>query len=192
MPLLPPEPNSFPEDLFSSPTPIAGDWWVLHTKPRCEKSLARELSRLQIAHFLPTYMTRKRQNGRMQTSYLPLFTGYLFLKATSESRQKAFETNYVANSILVHDQARLQLDLERVHRLMTSDVPLGPEAKLIPGTPVSIIHGPLAGLVGKIIQRGNKLNFFIEVEMLKQGVSVEIESWMIEPNADAIASQARK
>ena len=170
--------------------PIAGEWYVLHTKPRCEKSLARELFRQQIAHFLPTYTTRKRQNGRMQTAYLPLFTSYLFLKGTTQGRQKAFETNYVANAIPVHDQRRLQLDLERVHRLMSSDVPLGPEAKLIPGTPVSIIHGPLAGLEGKVIQRGNKLTFFIEVEMLGQGVSVEIENWMIEANA--AASQARK
>ena len=38
-----------------------------------------------------------------------------------------------------------------------------------------------AGLEGKILHRGKKLHFFIEVQLLQQGVSVEIESWMFQP-----------
>jgi len=34
-------------------------------------------------------------------------------------------------------------------------------------------------LEGKIIQRGKQMRFFVEVQLLQRGVSVEIEGWMI-------------
>ena len=42
----------FPEDLFSA---VRTDrtWWVLHTKPRTEKALARDLRHAGVPHFLP-------------------------------------------------------------------------------------------------------------------------------------------
>jgi hypothetical protein len=46
---------------------------------------------------------------------------------------------------------------------------------------VVVIQGPLAGMNGKIIRRGKHSVFFIEVRFLHQGVSVELEGWMIEP-----------
>ena len=45
MPLLPLEPMTFPDDLFANGASFvkeASGWWVLHTKPRTEKSLARK------------------------------------------------------------------------------------------------------------------------------------------------------
>ena len=38
----------------------------------------------------------------------------------------------------------------------------------------------MAGLTGKVLRRGKDLHFFIEVQFLQRGVSVEIESWMFQ------------
>ena len=44
MPLLPAEPWCYPPDLMVGPDPSEnGTWWVLHTKPRAEKAIARSL-----------------------------------------------------------------------------------------------------------------------------------------------------
>ena len=64
---------------------------------------------------------------------------------------------------------------------MASGVPLAAEGRLEPGTLVEITSGPLAGIEGKVLRRGKQLKFFIEVQFLQQGVSVEIEGWMIQP-----------
>ena len=72
------------------------------------------------------------------------------------------------------------MDLQRVHRLIATDAPLTPEDRLQPGDLVQIISGPLTGLEGKIMRRGKRLCFIVEVRLLQQGVSVEIESWMLE------------
>ena len=45
MPLLPPETTLFPPDLLARPVgpDCESRWWVIHTRPRAEKSLARKL-----------------------------------------------------------------------------------------------------------------------------------------------------
>jgi transcription antitermination factor NusG len=182
MPLLPAEPCCFPYALLAEPDPGADErWWVLHARPRTEKALARSLHGHGVPYFLPLYERAWRAGGRLQKSHLPLFPGYVFLRADADGRTAALATNYVANCLPVADQARLRAELEQVYRLMTADVPIGPEAKLVPGTPVVIARGPLAGLSGTVIRRGKKYALVVEVQMLRQGVSVEIDSWMVEP-----------
>ena len=89
----------------------------------------------------------------------------------------------IANVIPVTDQRQLHSDLVRVSRLIEGGSNLTPEERLQPGSPVVITSGPLEGLEGKILSRDKNLRFFVEVRLLQQGVSVEIDHWMIEPRA---------
>jgi transcription antitermination factor NusG len=185
MPLLPLEPYAYPENLFQAPHLADDDaparWWVLQTRPRMEKSLARRLLRSRISFFLPLYSRRWQTQGRWLNSHVPLFTGYLFLKGSSEARLAALQTNLVAMCLHVVDQEQLFADLSRVHDLMASGVPLAPEDRLRVGDWVEISSGPLTGLQGRILRRGSKLRFCVEVQMLQRGVSVDIERWMLRP-----------
>jgi transcription antitermination factor NusG len=183
MPLLQLEPFVFPQNLLDGQSPkedSEGQWWVAHTKPRAEKSLARRLHKLRVAHFLPLYHREWRSGSRLRSSYLPLFPGYVFLHGDSQARLFALETNLIVRTLEVKDQDELEADLRRVYKLVESGSPLAPEDRLAPGSPVEIISGPFAGMAGKILRRGKKLHFFVEVHLLQQGVSVEMESWMFQ------------
>ena len=184
MPLLALEPSLFPETLLDAPVAEFGaaeQWWVLHTRPRAEKTLARQCVGRELPFFLPLYHKKWRSGGRTQNSYLPLFPGYVFLYGDAEVRQAALHTNLIASVIPVTDQEQLHADLVRVHRLIDAGSSLIPEDRLQPGSPVTVTSGPLAGLEGKVLRREKNLRFFVEVRLLQQGVSVELESWMIEP-----------
>ena len=188
MPLLPPEPVVFPSDLFQAdamPAAWADDdacrWWVLHTRPRVEKALARRLASRQVSFFLPQRLREWLAGGRRFSSQLPLFPGYLFLFGGDRARQAALETNLIVHCLHVPDQIQLQDDLQRVFRLIGADASLTPEDRLQPGDPVQITQGALTGLQGRVIRRGKNLKFIVEVHFLQQGVSVEVERWMIEP-----------
>jgi transcriptional antiterminator RfaH len=183
MPLLPLEPYLFPAALFEEPVQVAtGEecWWVLHTRPRAEKALARQLLARGLPFFLPLHHRQWRSKGRLQSSYLPLFPGYIFLRGDNDVRVSALTTNLIANVLPVPDQGRLYSDLRRVHHLIATESALTPEERLEPGTPVRITAGTFAGLDGKILRRGKNLHFVIEVHFLQRGVSVEVESWMFE------------
>ena len=182
MPLLPLEPCVYPDELFAEPArDVDARWWVLHARPRAEKTLARRLHRQRVRFFLPLYERRHRHQGRVRSAYLPLFPGYLFLRGDWDDRRSALETNLVAHCLEVTDQGELHDNLADVHRLMTSEAELTPESRLRPGMPVEIIAGPFAGMTGKVERRRNKVTFAVEIRLLQQGVSMEIASWMIEP-----------
>jgi transcriptional antiterminator NusG len=134
-----------------------------------------------VPFFLPLFHKQWRASGRMQSSYLPLFPGYIFLRGDGSARVEALTTNLVVNVLPVADQVGLYTDLTRVHHLMEFGSALTPEHHLEPGTIVEITAGPLTGLEGRVLRRGKKLHFFIEVQLLQQGVSVEIDSWMFQP-----------
>lgn len=188
MPLLPLEPFVFPEDLLSNPIIDQGPsarWWVLHTRPRAEKSLTRRLLRHSVPFFLPVCKRQWRHRGRIFCSYVPLFPSYVFLQGDNQEVLKTLETNLVARVLQVEDQQQLHTDLVRVHRLVATGAPLSPEERLQPGSLVEITQGPLAGLEGKILRRGKRLKFIVEVQLLQRGVSVEIESWMIQAQSGA-------
>jgi transcriptional antiterminator RfaH len=185
MPLLPQEPYLHPEGLLNGPGPTPGAddprWWVLHTRPRSEKALARGFLARSVAFFLPLYHRQWSNRGRLFASHLPLFPGYVFLHGDERARLHALETNLVVQVLPVADQPELHADLARVLHLMRTDAPLAPEQRLQPGDPVEVIAGPLAGLEGKVLRRGRQLRFVIEVHLLRQGVSAEVEPWMIRP-----------
>jgi len=184
MPLLALEPALFPPDLFSldgATVESSARWWVLHTRPRAEKALAQKLLGRQVRFFLPLYERRWRKNGRVFRSHLPVFAGYLFLHGDREQRLAAFETNLVARVLEVADQDRMWQDLERVNRLILSKAPLTPESRLPAGTLVEVTSGALEGLTGRVVSHGKQWKLVIEVQFLRRGVSLEIESSKIRP-----------
>lgn len=154
-------------------------WWVMHTKPRTEKALARRMHELQRHYFLPIQEKRTLSRSRMKSSYIPLFPSYLFVFGTPEDRLQAIKTNMVVQCITVTEQDQLRDDLHRVYRLMKTGEALTPEDKLEPGDEVEINHGALRGMTGTVIKRNNKLRLQIEVRLLQRGISMEIETWMI-------------
>ena len=185
MPILPLEPQMFPPDLLEAAAADSADeraWWVLHTRPRQEKSLARNLYAAQIPFYLPLTRGQTRIRNRLTTSTLPLFTSYLFLRANQQERVAALATSRVVHSLRVADQRQLLRDLAQVNRLLQLGVPVTAEDRLIPGALVEIQCGPLAGLRGKIVQAATGKRFIVEVDFLQRGASVLVEGFTLVPS----------
>jgi transcriptional antiterminator RfaH len=184
MPIAALEPFIYPQTLFQEDTDSATDtgrWWVLHTRPRTEKLLARKLLRRNLSFFLPLYSRTWRAQGRTLRSYLPLFTGYVFLRGDVETRLSAIKTNLVSNCLHVEEQRQIALELAAVYQMIASGAALTPEDRLGVGDWVEITKGPLAGMEGRIVSSKNKLRFCIEIKFLQRGVSVDIDRSMLRP-----------
>lgn len=184
MPVLPEEPYVLPDDLLEtlSKGSLGGEsWWVLHTRPRTEKAVARKLRHSRRPYFLPLHRKQLLTRGKWRCSYPPLFPGYLFAVGDEHIRSEVMATHQVANVIPVPDQEELSTQLAAVYRMMKSGMPLAPAELLEPGMPVEIVSGPLAGLQGTVIRRGGQTRFIIQVSFIQQGTSVEIDGWMIRP-----------
>jgi len=183
MPILSAEPALFPECLFDEePQAEAADrvWWVLHTRPRQEKRLAQQLHGKQVPFFLPLVKHQLRVRNRTVSSHLPLFPGYVFLLGTRTERLMALNTGRVVQPLEVANQEDLWRDLRQVQRLIASGAPLSPEGQLLPGTPVEIRSGPLAGLRGTILQAVSGRRFLVRVDFIQRGASVLMDDvWLV-------------
>jgi transcriptional antiterminator RfaH len=181
MPILAAETSIFPDDLLSGSSHCqAARWWAVYTKPRQEKSLARQLLKAQIPFFLPLVPRARLYRGSRRESYVPLFTGYLFLCGTDEQRLASLTTNRVMQTIAVQDSAELVDDLTQIQRLIASRAPLTLEGRLLPGQRVRIRSGALAGLEGTILTRRRESRLLVAVRFLQQGVSVDLDDFMLE------------
>jgi len=180
VPILPAETNFFPDDLFETASAKEDRaWWVLHTKPRQEKALARDLLQAKLSFYLPLLERKVLVRGRVVLSRVPLFTSYLFLLADPQERVASLTTNRTVNTLEVRAQAELWKDLRQVNSLITSGMPVTPEQRLYPGATVEIRTGALAGLKGKIIQEATRKRFVVQVDFIQQGASVILEEYML-------------
>lgn len=188
MPILPAEPDLYPIDLWeegSRPDSI-DHWWCLHTKPRQEKALARDLKSLDIAYYLPQVVkTDRTPQGRKIRSVIPLFSNYLFLLGDDFDRIQASRNHRLANVLEVHDQRELGRDLRQIHQMLSSGLPVIPESVLPVGTKIRIRSGPLMGIEGIIMRRGKREQFVAVVQFLGRGATVDLEDWQVERVDDA-------
>ncbi|MBN1853480.1 MAG: antitermination protein NusG [Pirellulales bacterium] len=183
MPILPKEPNVYPDCLFQSGVPADREdrrWWVLHTKPRQEKSLARQLHAGHVPFYLPLIPHTTYSRGRKLTSHLPLFAGYTFLYADQDERVTALGTNRITQTLEVKDQSRFWADVKQIEQLITSGAPITPHDKLGPGDAVIIRSGPLAGLEGTILRTATGNRFVVRIDFIQKGASVLIDDYHLD------------
>jgi transcriptional antiterminator RfaH len=182
MPILEQEPCLFPEDLLRAEQAAECDrkWWAIYTKARQEKALARQLHAQQIPFYLPLIPKDSLIRGRRKRSWSPLFLGYIFLYGTEEERVTSLTTNRISRILPVIDQDQLRRDLFHVNELIERDAPLTPERRLSTGNHVRIKNGSLAGLEGVVIKRHGQSRLLVAVNYLQQGVSVQIDDFLVE------------
>lgn len=184
MPILPKQQDIYPNDLLDvveggtgREPPVAGGRWVaFYTLSRREKDLMRKLQAAGVPFYGP--MVRRRLHspgGRVRASYVPLFPGYVFSLVDDEQRRAALATNTVARWIPIVDERMLVDDLRAIKRLIDTEKPLTPEARIEPGQLVRVRTGALRGLEGTVVKRRGAERLVVAVRFLNQGASIELE-----------------
>ncbi len=159
-----------------------GDWRVAYTRPRHEKSLARECEMLGILYYLPIYekRIRRRDNNKPRKSLLPLFPGYLPFVDRNGTSRAIHESGHVVTVLDVFDQRGFVRDLTQVAQVLASGLPIGRTEALVPGRSVRIADGPLCGMEGVIDKRKSSTRLLLHVEAFRSVVTVELDSHAVE------------
>src|SRR5438128_1610094 len=177
--MLPAEPDRFPEGLFEDMRLRQSSgprWWVIHTRSRQEKCLARHLHRARTPFYLPLIARRHSyvQHG-MMTSHVPLFPGYLFLLANHNQHLEAISIHAAVRSLDVRDQEEIWNDLCSINQLILAPAAITVENQLVSGPVVEIPSGPLAGLRGRIIRSASGGRLVVEIQSIRRGASVALD-----------------
>jgi transcription antitermination factor NusG len=185
MPILKQEDDLFPPDLLQlveeSPDE-SRHWFCLYTLSRREKELMRKLRSMGIGFYSPIIAKRFRSpNGRLRTSYVPLFPNYVFLYASEVERHQAMTTNCISRCNEITNPEELVVDLRQIREAIGSGTPLTPEARLVAGQRVRVRSGLFRGYEGVVIRREGKTRLLLSIRYLEKGVSMEIDEGLLEP-----------
>jgi len=156
-------------------------WWVGHTKSRFEKSFAWDLNAKHIAYFLPL-ITRPRLNGgKRRNSLVPLFPSYVFFRGDEMARYTALTTGRLCRVIEIRDQQRLIAELSALNRALDGRAALKPHPAAAVGERCRIVSGAFQGLEGVVVRVDDTARLVLQVGILGQGASMEIDANLIEP-----------
>lgn len=171
-----------PSTVAAIPDHIEGLWWVAHTRPRAEKALAADLTRLGIFHYLPLCerVTRSRSTNRINRSMVPVFSGYLFFVAMETRRYLAMTTNRIVSTLTVARQEQLVAELRHLCTALASGTDITRGTRIRTGRWVRILAGPLAGVEGVVCGWRSRVRIALNVNTLGQSVTVETDADLVE------------
>jgi transcription antitermination factor NusG len=178
MPILAKEPDLYPENLLDEAFQRSKErlWFALYTLARQEKELMRKLRAREIPHYSPMVEQRKRSpGGRIRTSYLPMFTGYVFVCGDETDRYEAVSTGCVSRCLPCAEPDVLAEDLRRIRQIVEFGTDVHPEARPVVGRAAIITSGSLKGLTGTVTQVNGHHRLTVLVRFMQQGASVVID-----------------
>jgi transcriptional antiterminator RfaH len=156
-------------------------WYVLHTRPRQEKALARLLDGRDIETFLPLTRIVRFYGHRKRVVEQPLFPSYLFLCGSRDASYDALATGRVVQLIHCIDQQALGHEIQHIRAALECGAMLAPHAQLRRGCRVRVTAGPFAGLEGLVEQRVRPERLILQVQTLGRAASLEIDADLLEP-----------
>jgi hypothetical protein len=162
---------------------LPGDWWVAHTRSRFEKAFAWDLLRQGIGYFLPMLERTRVSGGRKRRVWMPLFASYVFFCGGEADRLSAMQTGRLCQTIPVPDQQKFLCEITAIEKAVRGGGHLDPHPYAAVGRRCRVTAGPFQGMEGVVIQRGKLARLVLEVSILGQGASVEIDADLLEPAA---------
>jgi transcriptional antiterminator NusG len=160
-------------------------WYALYTRSRHEKKLLTELTDRSLDVFLPMREVLSRWKDRKKRIWLPLFPGYIFVRQvdTPENRFRVLNMPGAVRFVGHEGHAERIPDeqIDAVRRFLETKIAVDPYPYIHMGQRVEIIAGSLKGIQGVLIQKKNRFRFVLQVDLIRQAVSIEIDASDVRP-----------
>ena len=153
-------------------------WYAIWTRSRHEQVVLEQLDRKGYEVFLPTIPKWSRWKDRKKKIDWPLFPGYCFARFDARERLPILKCTGVV-SILSCDGEIASIpdrEIDGIRRLVESDLQFDPCPLIREGSMVEVVHGPLKGVVGRLLRKGAHARLMLAVDLIGQAVSVEVDA----------------
>ena len=158
-------------------------WYAIWTRSRHENVVREQLERKGYEAFLPTITKWSRWKDRKKKIDWPLFPGYCFARFSNQERLPILSCTGVVNIVSFDgDIAPIpDLEIEGIRRLVQSDLQFDPCPLIHEGMMVEVVHGPLKGVVGRLLRKGAHARLILAVVLFGLAVSVEVDAADVKP-----------
>jgi transcription antitermination factor NusG len=158
------------------------DWFAAYTMSRHEKRIASHCERIGIEQFLPLYTSQRSWKNRTTVDLqMPLFPNYIFVRLLPQDHGPLMRlpgllstVGNAAGPVVIPDG-----DMELLRRIIACKA-IEPHPFLAKGDKVRVATGPLAGLIGVVLKKGNGLRFIVTLDLIGKSVSLDIDGSALE------------
>ena len=170
-------------------SPVSADagspwpWFAIWTRSRHEQMVREQLERKRIEAFLPTITRWSRWKDRKKQIKWPLFPGYCFSSFDPRTRLVILKCTGVVNIVSFDGElaAIPSLEIDGIRRLVETDLQYDSCPLIREGEMVEVAHGPLRGVVGRLVKKGSHARLVLSVNLIGQAVSAEVDASDVKP-----------
>ena len=158
-------------------------WYAIWTRSRHEQVVRSELERKGVESFLPTIPRWSRWKDRKKRIDWPLFPGYCFARFDAEHRLAIVKCTGVVKIVSFNGLLAPipDIEIDSVRRLVESDLQYDPCPLIREGMMVEVVHGPLKGVIGRLVRKGAHARLVLSVDLIGQAVSAEVDAADVRP-----------
>jgi transcription antitermination factor NusG len=158
-------------------------WFAIWTRSRHEQVVREQIERKHFDAFLPTITKWSRWKDRKKKVDWPLFPGYCFARFRPEESLAVLKCTGVVNVVSFEGKPAPipEHEIDSIRRLVQSDLQYDPCPLIHEGMMVEVTHGPLKGVVGRLLRKGTHARLVLSVELIGQAVSVEVDAADVTP-----------
>ncbi|HUN62729.1 MAG TPA: UpxY family transcription antiterminator [Candidatus Sulfotelmatobacter sp.] len=161
---------------------VGDGWYAVYTRFQHEKTSAACLEKKGFEVFVPVYRAVHRWSDRNRTVILPLFPCYLFVRTGLHRKADVLQTKGIRH--MVESAGRgcevSEEEIAGLRRICHFESRVQPHAFWEQGDRVRIRRGPLCGIEGILKREKNEYRIVVCIELLKKGVSVEVDRMDVE------------
>jgi transcription antitermination factor NusG len=153
-------------------------WFAVRTKSRQEKMSATMLDSLGVDYYLPLQTEVRQWSDRKQAVSIPLFSGYVFLRMTSDgAERKAILrvpgiVGFVGNKEGPSPIPNYEIEYVRTALAGGTRCSVVPPIQI--GERVRVFRGALEGLEGVLVRSNSGSRLVICVEMIQQSIAIAV------------------
>jgi transcriptional antiterminator NusG len=157
---------------------MAESWFALWTRSRHEQVVREQLEQKHIEAFLPTVTRWSRWKDRKKKIDWPLFPGYCFARFDAPQRLSVLKCTGVVSIVSIEGEPAPipEHQIDGIRQLVESDLAYDPCPLVREGQMVEVVHGPLKGVVGRLVRKGAHARLMLSVDLIGQAVSVEVDA----------------
>jgi transcription termination/antitermination protein NusG len=154
-------------------------WFAIWTRSRHEQLVREQLERKRFEAFLPTIQRWSRWKDRKKRVDWPLFPGYCFARFDPADTLPILKCMGVVNIVSFEGKpaAIPEIELDSIRLLVASELQFDPCPLIHEGMMVEVVHGPLRGVVGRLVRKdAPRARLVLSVNLIGQAVSVEVDA----------------
>ena len=158
-------------------------WFAIWTRSRHEKIVREQLDARNVEVFLPTITRWSRWKDRRKQVTWPLFPGYCFARFEPTDTLPILKTPGVVSIVSVAGAPAPipEYEVEGIRRLVESQLQFDPCPFIREGAMVEVVHGPLNGVIGRLVRKGSHARLVLSVELVGRAVSVTVDAADVRP-----------